>query len=139
MAHQNNISTEWNSNLYRTLSLNQLLDQAVDYSRLASNKKKVDCLKMWHVTLITIHDEIEPKMLKPEKLKAQKMFNKLKEIGSVIIKKSTPEGKINVVDRSRFVRHWSHLNKIGRLLRKVADSKGMLLTNKTMDSEIGEF
>lgn len=137
------LSTEWNSNQYRTLSLNQLLDQAIDYSRLVESElgfyRRVKSLKLWRSTLIAIYDEIEPKMVKKEKLSAAMMFKLLGKIGPVVIRKNTPDGPENLIDPEKLSRHWSQLNKIGRYLRRVADSKGMLLTNKAVDEEIGEM
>lgn len=138
-SQSTSINTEYNSNGYRIISLNDLLDQAVHYSRKAIKRKNIETLGMWKTTLIAIYDEVEPKMSSSEKNKASIFFDNLKTAGKLSEIRNTPMGAYTTVNLRNFSKYWSALNKIGRYLRHIADRKGLLLLNKSIEDEIAEM
>lgn len=126
-----NIATEFNSNLYRLISLNKLLDDCNDFSRMSYlNGHSVEYLKLWSNTLKSVYREVRPKLLKKERENIIGLFKEVKTIGKIFEIKKGPEGIIKILNTSIFKKHWDLLDKIDGELRDLADQKGMLMTNK---------
>ena len=86
--------------------------------------------------LKSIELDVVPKLTKEEKEGLDRKWKELKEIGKITKIKRTEEGKKKVLDLNKFHLYWEGLIDIEKILRILADSKGMLLTNKkTEESE----
>lgn len=126
-----NTTTEFNSNLYRLISLNKLLDDCNDFSRACYlNGHSVEHLKLWSNTLKSVYREIRPKLMKEQRKAIVNLYKKVKGIGKIFEIKKTPEGINKILNTSIFKKHWDLLDKIDGELRDLADKKGMLMTNK---------
>ena len=137
MGAYNKVATEFNSNQLRIISLNDLIDDCNHYRRLAYiNNPNVEALKFWRNTLKSIELDVVPKLSKEEKAGLEKKWIELKQIGKITKIKRTQEGNRKVLDLTKFHLYWEGLIDIEKILRILADSKGMLLTNKkTEESE----
>lgn len=130
-GESSNLATEFNSNLYRLISLNKLLDDCNDFSRSCYlNGHNVEYIKLWNNTLKSVYREVRPKLSKKERKNIVDLFKGAKKIGKIFDIKKTPEGIVKILNISLFKRHWDLLDKIDGELRDLADKKGMLMTNK---------
>ena len=128
---EDNQVTEFNSNVYRLISLNKLLDNCNEYSTFSYvNGYNIEYLKLWRNTLKSIYREIRPKLNHKATEVIIKLFRSAIDIGKIFKNKKTPDGLIKILDSNKFKRHWTLLDKIEERLRLEADSKGMLMTNK---------
>ena len=126
-----NVSTEFNSNLLRLISLNQLLDDCNEYSRNSYlNGYSIEYLKLWRNTLKNLNREVAVKMNPKERQSIQDMFNYAGKIGKIIETKRTQDGNEQTINSIKFKQHWALLDKIDLQLRTIADKKGMLMTTK---------
>lgn len=133
MGYNNNepVITEFNSNMYRLISLNKLLDDCNEFSTLSyTNGYNIEYLKLWRNTLKSIYREIRPKLDNKSTKKIIVMFRSAVDIGKIFKNNRTPNGIIKILDPKQFKKHWVLLDKIEEKLRIEADSKGMLMTNK---------
>ena len=130
------ITTEFNSNMARLISLNKLIDDSDEYSSYCYlNGYNIMYLKLWRTTLISILSTIEPKLTLKEKKKVYEMFKKAKKIGRIVKIDSTEDGEVTTIDTNNFNAHWGLLNSIRVELNCLANSKGMQLTDKPKDKD----
>lgn len=133
------ITTEFNSNMLRLLSLNRFLDECVEYSRMCFfNGHSIEYLKLWNHTLKAVFLEVKPKFEKKskEEKKILSLFREGKKIGSVYDFKPTPDGKVKVINLVKFREYWNLLHSIESELRVIADKRGMLMTNKVKEYDV---
>lgn len=127
---EQNVSTEFNSSLYRLISLNKIIDDCNEYSRMCYvNHYNVEYLKLWNTSLKIFYREIKSKLINKEKKKINDMFKSSIKIGQVVETENTQEGRIKRINTTKFGRHWDLLDKIDSKLREFADKKGMLIKN----------
>ena len=131
------IATQFNSNLLRMFSLNKLIDDCNEYSRLSYwNGYNVEYLKLWNNTLNAVYREICPKLKEEEKTRIRNLFVMTCKIGRIYQIKNTPDGTIKILNYVRFKQHFNLLKKVEEELRILADKKGMLMTNKDLALDI---
>jgi len=130
------VITRYNSNLFRSISLNQLIDECNEFSRKSYlNGYNMQYLNLWRTTLLTLRTEIYTKLNPKEKLFTKNIFKKAKEIGAIIQMKKTEEGGTKILNTKRFNNHWKLLHWIQEKLIMLADKHGMLMTNQDIDTD----
>lgn len=133
--NSSNVQTQFNSSLIRLFTLNDLLNDASTYSRLAYINTDIKNLKIWKSTLIEIFTLIIPKLKPEEKEKVYKKFKEARTIGKIYEIVNTEEGVTPVVNRRKFQMYWNLFHHIECELNILADKKGMLLVNKNLDQD----
>lgn len=126
--------TEFNSSLSSLERLHELLIDSNESSKQAFTNpninQRIQYLKRWKYNTKAIYREISPKLTKTEKNTIKKQFKKYQEAQTIIKTKKTPEGKINILNTKGFRQQWNITHNIEIQLRKAADIRGMLITNR---------
>lgn len=134
-------TTVFNSSRACLERLHYILIECNHLSRLSKiNMNEPKYLKLWKETILTLYREISPKLNKKEKTNIRRAFNQYQKIKPLIITSKTPNGVIRTVSQLGFKQYWLLTDILERKLRRIADEKGMLLTNKdSVDSIIGDM
>ncbi len=126
--------TEWNSSLDGLKRLNKYLDLCNELSILSKSERlNYKILQQWKLTILSVKREISTKMEKEDLTKINKTLKKYSKIKPIIQTKNTPQGKIKKIHIKNFNQYWNLNNQLETKLRKIADDKGMLITDKVID------
>jgi len=137
MKHESDqqVQTEFNSSIATLQRIDSLLRDCHDLSILSTaNGFNIEALKAWSNTVNGLYKEIYPKLNNPEKMFVKKLILKRNFIGAIIEVVGPPGDGRRLVNASNFLKHKNLTNKLELVLRRIADSKGMLITDKKSDS-----
>ena len=127
--------TEFNASVASLERLNELLIDSNESSKLAyiasSNKQKIFFLQRWKRNTMAIYRELSPKLKDKEVDFYEKLFRKIDSLPALIKIKKTPQGNVKELDTEAFKRTWQVVSMLEIKLRKAADIRGMLLTEKS--------
>lgn len=126
--------TEWNSSLDGLKRLNKYLDLCNELSILSKSEGyNHQTLQQWKLTILSVKREISSKMKKTDKEYINKTLKKYKHIKPIIENKNTRTGRIKMINTKNFNQYWNLNNELETKLRKIADNKGMLITDKVIE------
>lgn len=126
--------TEFNSSLTSLERLHELLIDSNESSKQAytnqDTKTRIYWLTRWKYNTKAIYREISPKLNKKEKQNINNLYKKYQQATKIIMNKKTPQGAIKLLNPKGFIKQWNITHNIEITLRKAADKRGMLITDK---------
>jgi len=129
-----NKQTIFNSAIASLERIHNLLLDCNKYSRESRmSGYNVDSLNLWKLTVANLYNEVSPKLKKEEKKLIHDKFKSVTKLGPITSIKKTPDGRISYINPPVFNAHWNIINNVERILRKIADSRGMLIPDNTDD------
>lgn len=131
-----NKETEFNISLQSLLRIDSLLKDC-QYHSISSvtNGINIQALNWWRQDLLSLYREIYPKLNSVELKEIKNIFIQINELGSIIKSKKVESGIKQYVSSELFGKKYNLYHKLELTLRKFADRKGMLVTNKKDTSD----
>ena len=130
-----NEQTQFNSSIASLERLDELLRECNKLSRLCYYEGyNIEPLRQYKLTVLNLYKEISPKLETKETKRVNKIKQSYKTIKNITTKKFGRERNlIQEINIQQFNKHWMITNNLEILLRKLADTKGMLIIGKDLE------
>lgn len=127
--------TEFNSSIASLKRLDYALIKCNQHREDSGVNRTADDLESWKQALYSVWLEVNPKLSRKEHNKIISLFNKIKETGKLYTYNMTENGLEVKLNNQSFNARYTLYMQIEQTLRRMADTHGMLITDKKRISE----
>jgi len=124
------VQSKWSSDEATLKRLSVSLNSANYFSRIARTRINIDALKQWRASLDIAWGETEPKALKNEIKKIKETIDNFKKLPKLIEYVGLRNNETKIINSKNYNIYIQLVSEYSRIIRRIADSHNMLLSDK---------